>query len=139
MNITNKIIPKTSIGGISIGENITKIEARISTSYKIHKTPNSFTIDDGFIRAYHDADGIITAVSCNQTFTGNYQNKLWAGMSVAEVLKHSKEQIAWSGFVQIDKVSGIGLSLPEEHDDFESLTDSLELDFIFEELWVYAF
>lgn len=27
-----------------------------------------------------------------------------------EVLKRSKEQIAWSGFVQVDKISGIGLS-----------------------------
>lgn len=139
MDITNVIVPKTSIGGICIGENIEEIEARISGRYKIHKEVNSLIIDDGLIRAYHGADGIISSISCNRSFTGNYQNKLWAGMTVAEVLRHSKEQVAWSGFVQVDKISGIGLSLPEEHDDFESLTDYLERDFVFDELWVYDF
>ena len=139
MDITNVIIPKKSIGGVCIGESIAKIEAGLSGHYKIHKEQNSLTLDDGFIRAYYGPDGIITAISCNSKFTGSYQTKLWAGMTVAEVLKHSKEQIAWSGFVQVDKISGIGLSLLEEHDDFESLTDHFALDFIFDELWVYDF
>jgi hypothetical protein len=47
--------------------------------------------------------------------------------------------VAWAGFVQIDQVSGIGLSLPEEYDDFDSLTDHFDLDFVFNELWVYDF
>lgn len=139
MDITKIIVPKKSIGGICIGENIEKIEARISGRYKIHKEVNSLTIDDGLIGAYHGTDGIISSISCNRSFTGNYQNKLWTGMTVADVLRHSKEQVAWSGFVQIDTISGIGLSLPEEHDDFESLADYLGLDFVFDELWVYNF
>ena len=53
--------------------------------------------------AYHGADGIISAISCNATFKGNYENKLWPGMTVSDVLKVSKVQVAWSGFVQIDQ------------------------------------
>lgn len=64
---------------------------------------------------------------------------LWPGMTVADVLRLSKEQVAWAGFVQIDQVNGIGLSLPEEYDDFDSLTDHFDLDFVFSELWVYDF
>ncbi|MCJ8203080.1 hypothetical protein [Pseudomonas sp. RGM2987] len=139
MNITEIIVPKHSIGGICIGTNIKEIETAISDQYTIHKNQNSLSIENGFITAYHGAGGIISSLSCNQLFTGNYQNKLWAGMTVADVLNRSKEQIAWSGFVQVDKISGIGLSLPEDRDDFELLTDHFELDFIFEELWVYSF
>ncbi|MFA7940940.1 hypothetical protein ACEK06_00585 [Pseudomonas brenneri] len=139
MDLTNVIVPKTSIGGITIGENVSQVQARLSSRYKIHSTPNSLTINDGFITVYHSVDGIISAISCNAAFKGNYENKLWPGMTVADVLKLSKTQMAWSGFVQIDQISGTGLSLPEEYDDFDSLTDHFDLDFIFTELWVYDF
>ncbi len=66
-------------------------------------------------------------------------DKLWPGITVSEVLANSKAQIAWSGFVQIDQLRGIGLSLPEELDDFESLSDILDPDYVFNELWVYTF
>ena len=139
MNLTNVIVPKVSIGGIAIGESITQVQARLSDKYKTHNSPDSFTIDNGFITAYHGVDGVISAISCNTAFKGNYENKLWPGMTVADVLRLSKEQVAWAGFVQIDQVSGIGLSLPEEYDDFDSLTDHFDLDFVFNELWVYDF
>ncbi|WP_339442611.1 hypothetical protein [Pseudomonas proteolytica] len=139
MDLTNAIVPKTSIGGITIGENVSQVQTRLSSRYKTHSGPNSLTINDGFITAYHGVDGIISAISCNAAFKGNYENKLWPGMTVADVLKLSKTQMAWSGFVQIDQISGIGLSLPEEYDDFDSLTDHFDLDFVFNELWVYDF
>ncbi|KVV31142.1 hypothetical protein WK78_05250 [Burkholderia cepacia] len=60
-------------------------------------------------------------------------------MSVGDVLKNSDTQIAWCGFVQIDGIKGIGLSLPDELDDFERLTDFLSTEFVFDELWVYSF
>lgn len=139
MNLTNVIVPKVSIGGIAIGESITQVQARLSDKYKTHNSPDSFTIDNGFITAYHGDDGVISAISCNTAFKGNYENMLWPGMTVADVLRLSKEQVAWAGFVQIDQVNGIGLSLPEEYDDFDSLTDHFDLDFVFSELWVYDF
>ncbi|MCT8964495.1 hypothetical protein MN113_25285 [Pseudomonas veronii] len=139
MDLTNAIVPKVSIGGIIIGESITQVQARLSDKYKTHNSPNSFVIDNGFITAYHGVDGVISAISCNAAFKGNYENKLWPGMTVADVLRLSEEQVAWAGFVQIDQVSGIGLSLPEEYDDFDSLTDHFDLDFVFGELWVYDF
>ncbi|PRA32062.1 hypothetical protein [Pseudomonas poae] len=139
MELTQAIVPKTSIGGITIGENISDVQARLSGRYKTEPSAHFLTIENGLITAYHDADGIISALSCNVDFKGNFEKRLWPGMTVADVLKHSKEQVAWSGFVQIDQISGIGLSLPEELDDFDALTDHLDLDFVFNELWVYTF
>ncbi|NVZ68138.1 hypothetical protein [Pseudomonas costantinii] len=139
MELTHVIVPKTSIGGVTIGENISKVQARLSGRYKTENGAHSLTIENGLITAYHDADGIISALSCNADFKGNFENRLWPGMTVADVLKHSRQQVAWSGFVQIDQISGVGLSLPEECDDFDALTDHLDLDFVFNELWVYVF
>jgi len=38
----------------------------------------------------------------------------------------------------VDNLGGVGLSLPEERDDFENILDEFDVDYIFEELWVYA-
>jgi hypothetical protein len=137
VEISDEIVPQKSLGGISLGEQIYDVVARLPSHYAIHHSEHITTIDDGLITAYHDVSGIISALSCNSKFKGNYLNKLWPGMTVAEVIKNSTRQVAWSGFVQVDRIEGIGLSLPEERDDFDHLTDEFDHDYVFEELWVY--
>ena len=56
MNLTNVIVPKVSNGGITIGESITQVQARLSDKYKTHNSPNSFAIDNGFVAAYQVYD-----------------------------------------------------------------------------------
>lgn len=56
MNLTNAIVPKVSNGGITIGESIAQVQARLSDKYKTHNSPNSFTIDNGFVSAYQVYD-----------------------------------------------------------------------------------
>jgi hypothetical protein len=137
MDITTSIVPRKSLGGISIGEQIDDVIARLSNTYLIYKTINCTTINDGLITAYHDDEGLISSLSCNSKFKGNFQKKIWPGMTVADVMKNTSSQVAWSGFVQVDRIGGVGLSLPNELDDFERLTDDLDDSYVFEELWVY--
>lgn len=56
MNLTNAIVPKVSNGGITIGESIAQVQARLSDKYKTHNSPNAFTIDNGFVSAYQVYD-----------------------------------------------------------------------------------
>lgn len=137
MDINTSIVPKKSLGGISIGEQIDDVIARLSNTYVFDKTINRTSINDGLITAYDDDAGLISSLSCNSQFKGNYQNKIWPGMTVADVIKTTSRQVAWSGFVQVNRIVGIGLSLPNELDDFEQLTDDFEDSYVFEELWVY--
>ena len=58
-------------------------------------------------------------------------------MTVLDVLNNTKEQVAWSGFVKVNKLHGIGLPLPDDLDDFSNLDDFLDLDFAFEEIAIY--
>lgn len=140
MNITNIIIPGKSIGGISIGENVFDVQKRIQSHYDVKMSnENSISINDNMITLYYGKNGIISEISCSNKFDGVYDNKLWAGMTVADIIKNTSSQVVWSGFVQVDNINGIGLPLPNEYDDFEKITDFLDLDFVFEELWVYQF
>lgn len=138
MDVTTSIIPGKSLGGISIGEQIADVIAQLSSDYTVEKKQNSTIISGGLITAYHDGSGLISSLSCNSNFKGNYLNKLWPGMTVADLMEHTSTQIAWSGFVQVDCIEGIGLSLTDDHDDFESLTDEFGSSYVFEELWVYV-
>ena len=95
------------------------------------------SINDNMITLYYGKNGIISEISCSSKFNGVYDNKLWAGMTVEDVIRNTSSQVVWSGFVQVDNINGIGLPLPNEYDDFEKITDFLDLDFVFEELWVY--
>lgn len=137
MNITTSIVPGKSLGGISIGDQIDDITHRFSNDYVIEKTKNRTTISDGLITAYHDDSGIITSLSCNAAFKGCYLKKVWPGITVADIMKNTSRQTSWSGFVQVDRIEGLGLALPDELDDFERLTDDLDDSYVFEELWVY--
>ncbi|MFK3796309.1 hypothetical protein [Pseudomonas sp. NPDC088444] len=58
-------------------------------------------------------------------------------MTVAELLTHARIQIAWSGFIQVYSIEGIGLSLPADHDNFEHLAEEFDEKFVFSELWIY--
>ena len=137
MDLTTSIVPQKSLGGISIGEQIADVIARLSSDYTIEKRQKSTIISGGLITAYHDESGLISSLFCNSNFKGNYLNKLWPGMTVGDVMKHTSIQVAWSGFVQVDRIEGIGLPLADDHDDFERLTDEFDSSYIFEELWVY--
>lgn len=139
MKLNNLIVPGHSIGGICLGTTAGTFLDQLEPEDEITTENDTIAIlNKGLITIYYTPQTeLITAISCNQLFPGIYDNKLWPGMNVADVIRKSSRQTAWSGFVQIDGIEGIGLSMPEEQDDFEQLTDSLSPDFIFEELWVY--
>ncbi|MBN3731910.1 hypothetical protein G3N98_13360 [Burkholderia sp. Tr-20390] len=138
--LNNIIVPSKSLGGILLSEQVQDVIDRLSETHVVERTGQNVVSIDETIAIYHDPEnGRIESLACNSKFAGKYLDKLWPGMAVGEVLKNTETQIAWCGFVQVDDVKGVGLSLPDEFDDFERLTDFLSLDFVFEELWVYSF
>ncbi|WP_321920241.1 hypothetical protein [Burkholderia cepacia] len=135
------IVPAESLGGILLDEEVQGVIDRLSATDEVERVNQSTVkINGGEITIYHDPEsGRIESLSCGKEFGGNFMGKLWPGMSVGDVLKNTEIQIAWCGFVQVDGIKGIGLSLPDELDDFERLTDFLSVEFVFDELWVYSF
>ncbi|MBW5805441.1 hypothetical protein FOZ70_11845 [Burkholderia sp. COPS] len=142
MTVLNEIIvPAKSLGGIILGEKFQVAVDRLGAHHVITRIDRgAVAIDDGAITIYYDPEsGCIESLACNKNFRANFLGKLWPGMTVGDVLERTKTQLAWCGFVQVDGIGGVGLSLPEEFDDFEQLTDFLGREFVFNELWVYRF
>jgi hypothetical protein len=138
MKLNSEIVPSEGIGGVMLGDFVRDVVERYSGEYNVKMlNDSSCSFDEGLLTIYFDPDGKITSISCNASFNGVYKDKLWSGMSVKDVVKNTNKQVAWTGFVQVDGINGIGLSLPDDLDDFDEITDHLSMDHVFDELWVY--
>ncbi|MDR5884262.1 hypothetical protein [Caballeronia sp. LZ032] len=139
MKLNNLAIPGKSMAGISLRNDVDIVAASLAESYKIEKENGVLSISDGMLLVGYNSDNRIYAIECNQALDIVYANKLWAGMSVRDVLKHSSTQVALGGCVVVDNINGIGLPLPSDFDDFECITDYLSQDYVFERLSVFLF
>ncbi|EKK4083673.1 hypothetical protein SMX71_004230 [Cronobacter dublinensis] len=131
------IVPGVSLNGIDLGGNIDIIMGSLKRNYLVERANGVVSLNNDEVLIGVEDDGFIYSVMCGKSFKGNYKNKLWAGMTVKDILDNSKEQVAFGGCVVVDKIDGIGLPLPVGYDDFERITDFLSLDFVFDYLAIF--
>ena len=137
MKLTKEIIPGVCLAGIFLERDIDEVAGFLSSSYQIERKNGIAVINQGLITIGYGADKKIYSVTCNPEYNESYEGKLWAGMTVKDVLKTSSTQVAMGGCVVVDNIDGIGLPLPDGLDDFERITDYLDLDFKFEHMSVF--
>jgi hypothetical protein len=137
MNLNEPLIPAFSLAGFKINENIEEAVSRIPSRHRVERPDRWVIIDDGFLTIAFDEKGYIYCITCDSRYGVKYKDKLWAGMSVRDVLNNSTKQAVYIDFVIVDDIQGIGLPLPPEADDFERITDFLSLDHVFKELSVF--
>lgn len=137
MDLSKDIVPGHSLGGIALGAPVDGVIAGLREQHGIAISEGVVSVDAGRIVIGYDANRMIYSVMCNASFEGNYRGRLWAGMTVRQVLENSRTQVAWGGAVVVDGIEGIGLPLPGGMDDFERLTDHLPPGHVFEHLSVF--
>ena len=141
--LSDVIAPNDGIANIHLGENVNIVFNKLDRlGYKISDiSDNCLKVEKSFIDIYFNPVNYeISLISCGINFDGSYKTskgRIKAGMTVADILQNTTEQVAWGGFVMVDRIFGIGFPLPEEFDDFSKLTDFLDYDFVFNELSVY--
>lgn len=136
--MNEKIVPGKSLGGIDLNSHINSVVKNFSLEYKVEKNNGIMVLDDGLIVVgYGLNDGLVYSVMCGIDYPCKYNEKLWAGMTVSDVVNNSQKQVAYGGCVVVDGINGIGLPLPPGMDDFEQITDFLELDHVFQNLSVF--
>ena len=141
--LSDIIIPNDGVANIRLGENVNIVFNRLDElGYEISDICDTcLKIKQSFIDIYFNPISYeISLISCGINFKGSYKTSkgyIKAGMTVADILQNTTEQVAWGGFVMVDRIHGIGFPLPEEFDDFSKLTDFLDYDFVFNELSVY--
>ncbi|AZR59117.1 hypothetical protein [Eikenella corrodens] len=141
--LSDVIIPNEGVANICLGENVNIVFNRLDKlGYEISDICDTcLKVKQSFIDIYFNPISYeISLISCGINFHGSYKTSkgyIKAGMTVADILQNTTEQVAWGGFVMVDRIHGIGFPLPEEFDDFSKLTDFLDYDFVFNELSVY--
>ena len=141
--LSDVIIPNDGVANIRLGEDVNIVFNRLAElGYEISDICDTcLKIKQSFIDIYFNPISYeISLISCGSNFKGSYKTSkgyIKAGMTVADILQNTTEQVAWGGFVMVDRIHGIGFPLPEEFDDFSKLTDFLDYDFVFNELSVY--
>ena len=141
--LSDVIIPNDGVANIRLGENVNIVFGRLDKlGYEISDICDTcLKVKQSFIDIYFNPISYeISLISCGINFNGSYKTSkgyIKAGMTVADILQNTTEQVAWGGFVMVDRIHGIGFPLPEEFDDFSKLTDFLDYDFVFKELSVY--
>ena len=141
--LSDVIIPNDGVANIRLGEDVNIVFNRLDElGYEISDICDTcLKIKQSFIDIYFNPISYeISLISCGINFKGSYKTSkgyIKAGMTVADILQNTTEQVAWGGFVMVDRIHGIGFPLPEEFDDFSKLTDFLDYDFVFNELSVY--
>ena len=141
--LSDVTIPNDGVANIRLGEDVNIVFNRLDElGYEISDICDTcLKIKQSFIDIYFNPISYeISLISCGINFKGSYKTSkgyIKAGMTVADILQNTTEQVAWGGFVMVDRIYGIGFPLPEEFDDFSKLTDFLDYDFVFNELSVY--
>lgn len=130
-------MPGVCLAGIYLESNIDDIAESLSNNCQIERRNGIAVINQGLITIGYGTDKKIYSVMCNHEYNESYEGKLWAGMTVKDVLRTSSSQVAIGGCVVVDNIDGIGLPLPDGLDDFERITDYLDLDFKFEYMSVF--
>lgn len=137
MNIIPEVNPGISLGGVFIGSNSLKTIELLSPCHKVESKPGLIVVNEGLLSISYDSDSAIDSIMCNTALQCKYKKLLWPGMTVRDLLKNTTTQVAIGGCVIVDGIDGIGLPLPSDADDFESITDFLPLDHVFEHLSVF--
>lgn len=137
MWLNNEIIPGKSLGGVCLDEKVDFVVERFSPHYDVKIGDGVVKFNNDLIMLGYDENRLIYSAMCGVGYSHRFSGKLWAGMTVAEVIENSRTQVAWGGCVIVDGINGIGLPLPSGLDDFEVLTDFLEFDYVFPHLSVF--
>lgn len=137
MKLSADIVAGQSLGGINLRTSVGAVITSLGDRRALDLCNGVVSIDGGTILIGYGEDRLIYSVMCDHRFKGNYLGKLWPGMTVRDVLENSATQTAWGGAVVVDGIDGVGLPLPSGWDDFDQLTDHLQMEHVFEHLSVF--
>jgi hypothetical protein len=142
INFNEKIINGKSIGNINIDDSIDKWMGVLHSQnlkVEINKFSDEFTeyiIADGVICiVVENETKLINNLSCNEGYSGKFNDCFFTGMSVKNILDLDCYTIILHGFLIIDNSMNIGFSLPNELSDFDYINELPE-DLVLNKIYI---
>ncbi len=149
MDITAPILAAHSIGGIVLGSNIESVlagfyEQQQEVELTLHNNPSvllhSYKVDSGVVTINSNEQGVILSISCQPPYKGKYGDRLWPGMSIAQIKAVTQKQLLTCSALVLDGELGMFFSLPPPYDEYDyirELPDDLVLDtiYVMDRMW----
>lgn len=132
-----EIIPGASLGGISLNDSIYQVLECLDSSSIAYDT-ETFTnfgyvfdrviINQGTIGVTANEQGDVIGLWCSEGYTGGFDGRLYAGMTISKILERTKKQMCINGRLVLDAEYGLFYDIPEKYhgeyyDDIDHVSD----------------
>ena len=137
LNIDAKIEPGISVGGVKIGTSIEEFITSLNHSKTLYtlKTFSNFgmhfleiTVESYGLRIVGKKDDVIELVSCRKPYRGQFKDRYYLGMTVAELKAVADKLLVIHGYIVLDGEFGVAFDFPEffegvPYDDLENIEE----------------
>ncbi len=141
------IVSFTSLGNVRLGDSIDlyldDIFNRFNVEIKEYFLPDSggetryaYLIDNSTLIISTTTDDIIVSVGCNERYTGKYKKTFYPGMTMQELVQHSKNLRILNGALIVDNDYGLSFTLPAPYDEIADTLKQIPDDIVLSEIYV---
>ncbi|AZL75660.1 hypothetical protein [Pseudomonas oryziphila] len=142
-SLDSDIVPGRSIGGVSLGDCAEEVFYCIADTFdvRIFEFENfgirfvHYEVNGGVVSFVAKDDGKISSLWCKPPYSGNFDGRLFPGITAGELKSVSKRQELVSGYLVVDRNYLIYYGMSDNIDDFNHFSD-LDDNVVFEELHV---
>lgn len=132
------------MGNIQIGDNVKNYTNDFNFDHNIVEF--SYFLPDGEERLAYNVDDVLTiatllngeiiSLGCNEKYKGKYKNKLYAGITMGELISLTGTQRILNGTLIVDDDYGISFILPSPYDEIADYVKDIPLDLRLNEIYV---
>ncbi|MCX8738846.1 hypothetical protein J3U56_05870 [Gilliamella sp. B2824] len=119
-----------------IYKNFTVEVKEYMTPYPFNEKMYAYFLEAGTIIISTNSEGDIIAVGCNEHYQGKYKKKLYAGITMKELILLTKSQRIPNGTLIVDEDYGISFTLPSPYDEMADYIEYIPLDLKLNEIFV---
>ncbi|MBI6550781.1 hypothetical protein [Xenorhabdus lircayensis] len=144
LNFSAEIISSHSIGNVLLNSDISgyinEIYSNFSVEYKEYCLPDNSKryayILDETLTISTDCYGNIFSIGCNENYKGLYENRLYTGQLMGDMINLTKRQRIFNGSIIIDDDFGFLFVLPSPFDEIADNISDIPLDLKLNEIYI---
>ncbi|BFO10746.1 hypothetical protein [Serratia rubidaea] len=146
IDMSARIIPFKSIGNISLNDNISNyledMYSEFNVEVKEYIIPFPFNevniayILDGTLRISTTQDGEIIGVGCNENYKGRYNNTLYPGITMGDLIALTTSQRILNGTIIVNDNYGMSFTLPSPYDEIADYIEHIPHDVKLNEIYI---
>jgi hypothetical protein len=106
------------------------------TAFPFSEKMYGYSLNNGTLIFSTDSDGKIISVGCNENYKGKYKNKLYAGITMRELILLTNSQRILNGTLIVNEDYGMSFTLPSPYDEIADYIEHIPLDLKLNEIYI---